>query len=888
MKASFLGTCFLALPLLATPRTTLATQEKLPSTSEAMRITLRPAGVVRRIEFRGLRRFTAGSLLSRMALREGQALDAGLVERDVRALNDLGWFETVTVQVEPLPLLVAQARDRGLPCGLGPQAWDPRAGSMPSDLAYSAPEEPVLRVVFVLEERPFLAGVDFVGSRALAPEAIGQLLDSRSLAPKLARPANPTELYRAARAIESALVDMGHAAARVAVRLQPVPTESARAIFTINEGPRVPVSQVRFEGNLAFSETKLRGEMHQVTPHVFLAGWRNKNIYTPLRLAEDRMRLEEFYRHHGFPEARVGQPQVTFVEERVRSWFPWPRWKTLPRIRIVLPIYEGMFYRLEAVHVEGPGREDDGLPDSLPRFNPLEPYSEEKMMRARDALARALPAESAGVTAPGHSREDATRPRPEVEVIPRFNPERGTVRVVFRARAGESYLVRRIEFQGHHLFNDRFYRRRILLREGDTFSSELLQKGLARLAASGYIKPVKQENVEIRFDEGKRTVDILIRVEEIGRQRISLLGGGSNLGSTAGVAYSVFNLLRGEELLLGHLEGGRDTVYLITRLAKDGIFGTRASFALSVYRTLVRPRFPGSRTERLYIARSSGLSQTWSYPLTPAHVLAISYEHASTSTTYSQDLIADAVSGEVATYTARRAVAVAWAHRVARARFSALTSVSGGALGGNEEVLRSSIEYVRAQPALTSRRNSWAFRGHLSGVGSYAQRELPLSARLFAGPELVRGLRAGELSPLVATARRSSDGTVAYRAQPAGANLVAGTNLEYRAPLTKGNALEAAAFFDAGAAWLRPRWLGGGVAGSHASGVMRTATGMELRWVLPERILRVPMPLAGQTVRVHYAISPVSIARSLLFPDGTRFQPARRSGVFGWALGSMF
>lgn len=217
-------------------------------------------------------------------------------------------------------------------------------------------------------------------------------------------------------------------------------------------------------------------------------------------------------------------------------------------------------------------------------------------------------------------------------------------------------------------------------------------------------------------------------------------------------------------------------------------------------------------------------------------------------------------------------------HDTGRDRLDAATSVSGGWLGGNENLLRSSVEYSRLQAdPLSSLRNSWAFRGYLAGVSS-TRGDLPLHARYFPGDTLVRGFRAGELAPYALVLSSGSAGAPAFRAGSPGANLVGAVNTEYRIPIVPRT--EAAAFFDAGSGWLLPNWLGPNrpaLLGA-TNGVLRASTGIELRWQVPG---------VGQTLRIHYALNLLRLRRSILLPDGSLFRPPDRHSALGWALGSL-
>ncbi len=173
-------------------------------------------------------------------------------------------------------------------------------------------------------------------------------------------------------------------------------------------------------------------------------------------------------------------------------------------------------------------------------------------------------------------------PSHSVDVMRTFNQENHTARVAFDLSDSPPYLVQRIEFLGLHKFSDRYVRRRILLREGHPVDERALEAGLLRLARTGYFKPIRKEDIRVQLDEAAHTANILIHLEEIGQQRASLVGGTSQFGSTLGIAYTVFDLLNREELLSAQLDGGPESLQIMLGLAKEGIFGTRASLAFSV------------------------------------------------------------------------------------------------------------------------------------------------------------------------------------------------------------------------------------------------------------------------------------------------------------------
>lgn len=206
-------------------------------------------------------------------------------------------------------------------------------------------------------------------------------------------------------------------------------------------------------------------------------------------------------------------------------------------------------------------------------------------------------------------------------------------------------------------------------------------------------------------------------------------------------------------------------------------------------------------------------------------------------------------------------------------------SVSGSWLGGHENLLKSKAEYGHIFPDdILRHHNSWAFRTTVSAAGSY-RGDMPLYARFLSGDDLVRGLRPGELGPYETFETISSSGATTYSAVPAGANLVAASNLEYRFPLIHG--VEGAAFFDTGSGLLLPNWLGPTRPPliDSTNGVIHVSTGFEARWTLPG---------IGVPLRLSYSLNVLRLNRSFLMPDGSLFRVRNRLGAFAWGLGSLF
>ena len=802
--------------------------------------------IVGEITFTGLRRISPEVLKSQMLSRAGSELDTAKIEHDVRALARTGWFATVRAEV---------------------LAGDPA----------NAPEDSTqrLRLTLYVPELPFLTNVEYRGSRLLSRIQIEKLLAEKKLTPKLGEPENPVKLSQAAKAIESALAELGHPHGRVQMRRQESAQATVRMRFEISDGPHLPVGRVTFVGNPAIPEKLLKRQMHRVSPGSFLAGVRGKNAFTPAAFEEDRERLLAYYQNHGYPEARVGSAAVLEYTDVSGRWLPWPHKSQNKRLAVAIPTEGGKLYRTDSVVKSAALAQAAGIDRAVQAASgkaaapAYSAQSVENLRRAWEARVHA------------HARREKAETIPSVEAIRTMDSAAGTVRIRFDLSSDAAYTVRRLEFRGIHRFPDRYFRKRIGLQEEAPLDERALEGGLRRLARTGYFKPIKKEDVHIEPDDNARSVDITIRVEELGPQRVSLVGGRGQFGSTLGIAYSLFNLVDREELLTSKIEGGPESLQLAIGFAKEGFLGSRGSLALSLFNTFLRPRLTGSAKGPFFRQRSEGMSADYNYALTAQNLVTVSYGLSYSDTNYSPTAssgLTGLAAGDVRAKSSSRSVGLGWTRDSASQQIVLADSVSGGWLGGNENLLRSKAEYGRiVRDPIFKSRSAWAFRTTLRGVGSYSG-DMPQTARWYSGDEFVRGLRDGELGPQ-AVVTSTSSGAVSYSTAPAGANLIGASNAEYRVRLGRGT--EAAGFFDVGSGLLQRNWLGQWKPATidATNGIVHGSTGMELRWTLPE---------VGVPVRAYYAWNVLRLNRSVLMPDGSLFHLRNRLGAFGWGLGSLF
>lgn len=807
------------------------------------------APAIDEILFVGLRRIAPEAVQVQISSRAGARLDPKKIEADVKALGRLGWFSEFQVETQPA---------KG-------------ATSLGGNAA------PAVRLVFRVAELPYLTKIEYAGSRLLSRAQIDKILEEKGQAPRLGAPANPASLMRVANTIHSTLAELGHPQPRVEIHREESDNGTVRIRYEIYDGPFIPVGRLAFEGHPQVSEKLLRNEIKRTGPGALFATWRGKDAYTREGFEEDRSRLLIYYQDHGFPEARIGNARVSVYEKTASRWIPWPHRTTGKRLAVSVPVEAGPFYRVESVRIspelaEATGKHGRKLL-AYTHAGTGSAYSAKALEDLRHAWVAAIP--------PKYTRKQTDTTR-SIRTSRTLDAEAHVARESIGFSDTPSYIVRRIEFNGLHRFSDRYLRRRIGLQEGQPFDEHALELGLARVARTGYFHQIKKEDIRVDINELTHTADVTIRISEAGQQRASFSGGLGQFGKSLGIAYTLFDLLQREELLTAQIDGGPESLQLVLGLVIEGFLGSRSSLAISVFDNVLRPRFESKVKGPFYTSQSEGLNAGWSYPLTKTESLTVNYGLSRTNTDYSIVLpaaLAGLPSSDLRAVTRSSVVGLGWTHDTGSERLYIANSVSGGWLGGTENVIRSNAEYARIfHDPFFNHQNAWAFRTTFSGVGSY-RGQIPTAAMLYSGDAQVRGLSSGELGPYAIIPLTSSSGNQTYTAGPAGANLISAANVEYRIPL--GGGTQAVGFLDLGSGWLLLNWMGKArpTLLDTTNGILHGSVGIELRWTVPE--IQVP-------VRAYYAVNILRLNRFLQLTDGSLFHAHNRLFVFGWALGTLF
>lgn len=218
------------------------------------------------IEVVGNERVEADAIRVNVGLRVGASLDPEAIDRDVRAIYGMGFFDQVRVVVD-----------------------DTAAG-------------PVVR--FVVEERPLVRTVSVEGTDAIDQDEVEGALRIRPH--MILDPARVREGVAAARKIYA---ERGYLDATIRVQETEAPEHEVDLVYEIDEGDPVRIRAIEIEGNEAFGDRKLRGLM-QTKKRWLLSRFTGAGNLNRDVLRTDMERLTAWYYENGYVTVRIDEPRV--------------------------------------------------------------------------------------------------------------------------------------------------------------------------------------------------------------------------------------------------------------------------------------------------------------------------------------------------------------------------------------------------------------------------------------------------------------------------------------------------------------------------------------------------------------------------------------------------
>ncbi len=480
--------------------------------------------IVENVDIQGNRRLRDDDLLYYIKTRAGDVYDPAGLERDLKELLSLNFFDKTATRV---------ITTEGVRGGVN--------------------------VIFEVRELPIIRDLQFTGSKAITESDILKAFREQRVGISKESVYDPVKARGATRVLRELLASKGYPNASVEVKEEEVSATSIALTFEVAQGNRSRIVEIDFEGNEKFKDGELRNALTLVKETGLISRFKGQDILDLRKLEYDlNKNVLAYMRSKGYFQARIGDPEVVGLGVKRTDFIPLID-LPLPLIsskddtlRIVVPVTEGKVFRVGELKVEGNSIFSE---QQILSYLGLQKGEIADGKRLQEGVYENLKNVYGQQGFVNYSAEPDPTYRDNAA-----NPNEGIVDITIRIEEGKQFTLRRLEFTGNTFTRDRVMRREFLLNEGDIYNSRYLEISVARLNQTQYFDPIdKEQDVEIKTDEEQGDVDLLVKIKEKGRQQISFNGGVSGIGgSFFGLEYSTNNLAgRGEILSFSVGAGNR-------------------------------------------------------------------------------------------------------------------------------------------------------------------------------------------------------------------------------------------------------------------------------------------------------------------------------------------
>ena len=476
------------------------------------------------VEFRGFQSVSEELVLSNVQLRAGMDYNAALVDQSIRMLYGTGLFEFVEVQVK-----------------------DATGDSV--------------NVIFNIIPKYTVDQIVFEGNSKFSQD---RLIDKGEL--QVGVPLDEYQISEAASNIKAFYIKKGYPDISVDYRIQrDKTTGEAVVVFEIDEGDKVRIKGLSFEGNEVFEDGKLAG-VFETKKRNWISWLTGSGRFDEARFKEDLELLRTFYRNRGYLDVKIDEDSVVLD------------FKTARDLYIKIRVEEGEQYLLGELSVENATifTSDELLSGVKVETN--DPFSPEEIDGA------------ASVVRDYYTSRGYLNTGVRVERVP--NMDTRAIDIIFRINESEKYYVESINVEGNTITKTRVIVRELALRPGDVFDLRRMKTSESRLNNTRYFEAVRL-NPEYTNIPGRRDLSVVVKE---GRTGNLTLGAGFGSIERAVVFFELtqgnFDLFNwrsglrgaGQKLRIRASIGNVSSQFLLV-FEEPWLFEQRLAFGTEIFRT---------------------------------------------------------------------------------------------------------------------------------------------------------------------------------------------------------------------------------------------------------------------------------------------------------------
>ncbi len=292
----------------------------------------------------------------------------------------------------------------------------------------------------------------------------------------------------------------------------------------INEGNRVKIGKIIFNGNENISDRKLRKVLKDTKQQRWYFFWRSS--FDENKFKDDKEKLKAFYQKRGYRDAMVVADSISYSEDK-------------KKMNIWLTVNEGPKYYYRNFSWDGNELYTDEQLNSALGISNGEAYNEEDLQKGIYERAQSLYMDKGYIYS---------------NIIPEISPVgKDSIDVHFSVIENQKVYVRNIIISGNTRTHENVIRRELKLYPGDVFSRQKLIRSQREVWILNYFGNVVPDVIPVADDK----VDLEITVEEKSSERANLnVGYTKEYGMTGGGGIEFMNFRgKGQRFMLSASTG---------------------------------------------------------------------------------------------------------------------------------------------------------------------------------------------------------------------------------------------------------------------------------------------------------------------------------------------
>jgi outer membrane protein insertion porin family len=401
----------------------------------------------------------ASRIIANMATREGGPYDEDAVDRDIKNLYTSGLVENVEITTQNV------------------------SGGV--------------RVVVKVTGRGAVGEVTFVGNSVIDSDKL-----RKSVEVKVNEPVDEAKLFAGANKIRESYAKKGYADVAVDYRIETLPTAGfVRVVYTVTEGERGIINDIRFEGLTALKESTLRSKMQLKEKRPWHI-WGKSGKLNNDGLQEDIRTVERAVQDEGYVYAKVIQVR----REPVKA----------DSVDLVFVIDEGRQYSVAEVAMEG---------NTVFTLDELTPAL---IMESGGAYSATDISKDEKMLTDYYGSRGYADARIDTSVVPATD---SSVKILYRVSEGEKSYINKINIAGNSKTKDHVIRRELAFAPGEEFNTVRIEASKSRLTNMGYFSQVDFRN-NPTGTPGFKDIDIAVTEQSTGA--INIGAGFSSIDSLVG------------------------------------------------------------------------------------------------------------------------------------------------------------------------------------------------------------------------------------------------------------------------------------------------------------------------------------------------------------------